>query len=58
MGLFKSTNETHYHVSEDAARQQKWAAIIDRLAAKDQKEAAEAEARARIYQVKPCDLGK
>lgn len=25
---------------------------------KDQKEAAEAEARARIYQVKPCDLGK
>lgn len=50
MGLFKTTNETHYHVSEEAARQQKWAAIANKLASKDQKEATEAEARAAAIQ--------
>ena len=40
MGLFKTTNETHYHVSEKAAIQQWLAARQNRKAAEAQAEAA------------------
>ena len=47
MGLFKTTNETHYHISEKAAIQQRLAARQNRKAVEEQASATRAEAYAQ-----------